>query len=194
MPDLTLLAVVPTVRCTNCDPGWPDYVGAASGLLGAAVAVVALALTIRSGRDARASRTAAQESAAASARSAAAAESELDLFKEEVSLARVEPARRAALGIELAVRASGISDRWPPKSITMDVGVRNTGDRYAERVAMNIVVPTEFPLTMGGDDHVGRVTLTAEHDVGRGPEPCMYWNAVLGPFARAGGRRRRRPR
>jgi hypothetical protein len=84
--------------------------------------------------------------------------------------------------VELTAQAGSKGGVGPPVSVTIHLGITNTGDRAAERVAVNIVVPRELRLRPGGKQGHGNISRTESHDVGRGPEPCIYWNAVLGPF------------
>jgi hypothetical protein len=170
---LSLPVILADVRCTNCGPSWMDYVAAAIGLLGAVLAGIALWLTHKSAEDA-------EESRKASERSAKAAEDELILFKEEVTTTRAERARRAAFSIRLTARTGIISSQQPPANITIDFGIQNTGDRPADRVPVNIVVPRQLSLTPA--DGTGRIAEADDQDLGRGREPCIYWSAVLGPF------------
>ena len=178
------MLVIENVRCTNCGAGWTDYLGAVAGLLGAVLAGVALTMTRASAADAKASRVSAEQSAIAAQRSAAAAEAELTLFREEVEHAREDRARRAAFEICLTARGSLTSQGAPPMIIAIDFGIKNTGSRPAQRVAVNVVVPCELALKAPRGKALGRIATTESHDVGRGPEPCVYWSAELGPLDR----------
>jgi hypothetical protein len=169
VPDISLLAAL-DIRCTNCGPAWPDYVGAIVGLLGAGLAGIALRLTHKSSEAAELSREAAE-------RSAKAAEDELALFREEVAAARTDRARRAAFDISLTAHAAGTSDRDPPMTITIAFGVQNTGDRPAHRLAVNIVVPEALHLV--ADREIDGIGQADNHDLGRGREACVFWSAVL---------------
>ena len=126
----------PTVHIAH---DWLDYFEAIGGLVGGAAALAALVFAGISKRDAG-------RSAGAAERSAAAAEESLRIWREEAEAARTKRSLRAVPTIRLDAHFGGGAVNDVPSRIVLWAGFSNDGQRDAERVVVNIVVPDSLTI------------------------------------------------
>jgi hypothetical protein len=131
---------------------------------------------------------AAVSSATSASRSARAAEDTLWLMREEADAVRFERARRADPLILLDAEPTFYGPTEKPNVVTLTLGFRNVGNRPAERLLVNFLVPDPFYfqlLHQGGtveDDRTAEETGYTSETLAGSEHGCYYWDADLGPL------------
>lgn len=148
------------VLCTNCaSHDMLDYAGAFAGVLSAILAFVALAIARQSAGDSKRSAAAAQRTADAADASAeltralaASAEQQLAMQRAEHDAFMAESNRRP----DLAPTFQPIKT-FDERSVVVQWGVTNTGDKTAEGVVVLLIVPSSVVIESSNAEGLDRL-------------------------------------
>jgi hypothetical protein len=171
----TSLAVAVEVVRTHHD--CLEYIAVIGGALGAVAAVIALFVAIKGKNTADASLDAARSLS--------------EIAKAEAAAARAERARRAD---PLAMIHASHEAQFAPETdgdVIVTLGFRNDGNRPAERLGVNFLVPAALRFTTcdqyGANVESGKIHFTPE-TVGQDGNPVedgpgsFYWSEDVGPI------------
>ncbi len=138
--------------------------------MGAVAAIVATMLAMRSSRSA--------------SRSAEAAEKALELARAEADFVRSERERQPLVSVELAHRALAFSEVAPPSILVLDVRCKNSGQRSADVVIVNLVVPRLIKLEVAGDPDGTTAVVDPGPETGIGvlDDGRHTWSSRVGPI------------
>ncbi len=167
-----------------------EKIGAFGGLAGGLAGITALIFAARSAGDASRSATASERSATAAETSAELAEQSLTILREEAEANREIRSRKAEPVISLFLDpAVGTTEDTPPVFVVLVLAFRNKGNKVAERVWINFLVPDSIPRMETVDQaenntYEGSIAHTSER-VGE-HEGAIYWVSDVGPLE-AGG-------
>jgi hypothetical protein len=160
------------VQVTN-----PPALGEVLGLLGILIALAAVIF--------------AAESTRAAKKSAGLAVETLGLMQEEAEAVRAERARRADPVAIVHARNEDLITERTARDVILTLGFRNNGNRPAERVVVNFLIPVALRFSTcdqyGHATEDGRIYFTPETldssgnvlDEGAG---CHYWAEDVGPI------------
>lgn len=166
------------VEVLSAHHGVLDYLALLTGLVGALAGIVAVIFAIRSAKDASRSARAAEESLAAASES-------LAIMRAEAKAAKDERDRRADPDITLTpgavIRPSTVA---PPGQVIMRLAFTNAGNRAADRMVINFVVPDSLSLTACNEQgipmKVGTIMWSSE-TLGD-HKGVNYWAYTTGPI------------
>jgi hypothetical protein len=171
------LATVP-VEVLSSHHDWLGYVAALGGLAGGIAGVAALIFANRSAEDAKRSATAAEKTAAIAERS-------LTIMREEAEVAREMRSRKAEPVLILSAEVRGTMPDAPPTLVILTLGFRNEGNRVADRLMVNFLVPDNFNFI--ACDQEGNPTPDAGHVATTSEQlgdhiGAKYWWDEVGPL------------
>lgn len=171
------LATLP-VEVLSTHHDWLDYVAALGGLAGGIAGVAALIFASRSAEDAKRSATAAEKTAEI-------AETSLTIMREEADVAREMRSRKADPVLILSAEVRGTTPDAPPTLVILRLAFRNEGDRVADQLMVNFLLPDVFNFIACDQDgnptpDEGNIATTSEQlgdHIG-----AKYWWDEVGPL------------